>query len=59
MNPRRNMPKHILNKMKKVKDKEKILKATRKKQQMTYKGISIKLSANFFQQNSTGLMGVA
>ena len=41
------MPRHILIKLRKIKDKEKILKATREKQQVTYKGISIRLSADF------------
>ena len=47
INPRRNMPRHILIKLTKTKDKEKILKATREKQQITYKGIPIRLSADF------------
>ena len=33
------MPRHILIKLTKIKDKENILKATREKQQITYKGI--------------------
>ena len=37
-NPRRNTPKHILIKLTKVKHKERILKAAREKQQVTYKG---------------------
>ena len=47
INPRRNMPRHILIKLTKNKYREKILKATREKQQTTYKGISIRLSADF------------
>ena len=35
INPRRNMPKHILVKLSKIKYKEKILKAAREKQQIT------------------------
>ena len=46
VNPRRNMPRHILIKLSKIKSKEKILKATRKKQQITYKGIPIRLTAD-------------
>ena len=46
-NPRRNMPRHILFKLTKIKDKEKIVKATRENQQITYKGIPISLSADF------------
>ena len=40
------MPRHILIKLKKTKRKEKILKAARKKQQVTYKGNSIPLTAD-------------
>ena len=47
MNPRRNIPRHILIKLTKIKDKEKLLRATREKQQITYKGIPIRLSADF------------
>ena len=45
-NPRRNMPRHILIKLSKIKYKEKILKATREKQQITYEGIPIRLTAD-------------
>ena len=38
---------HILIKMTKIKDKEKILKAAREKKQMTYRGTLIRLSADF------------
>ena len=38
INPRRNMPEHILIKLTKTKHKERILKAAREKQQATYKG---------------------
>ena len=46
VNPRRNMPRHILIKQSKIKYKEKILKAEREKQQITYKGIPIRLTAD-------------
>ena len=46
INPRRNMPRYILIKLSNFKYKEKILKAARKKQQITYKGIPIRLTAN-------------
>ena len=46
-NPKKNTPRHILIKLTKIKFKEKILKAAREKQQITYKGIPIKLSADF------------
>ena len=44
INPKRNMLRHILIKLSKTKYKEKILKAAREKQQITYKGISIRLT---------------
>ena len=47
MNPRRNTPTHILIKQSKIKYKEKILKAAREKQQVTYKGIPMRLTADF------------
>ena len=46
LNPRRNMPKHILIKLTKIKQEEKILKAAREKQQITYKGIPVRLTAD-------------
>ena len=46
INPRRNMPRHILIKLSKIKYKEKILKAAREKQQITHKGIPIRLMAD-------------
>ena len=45
-NPRRNMPRHILIELSKIKYKEKLLKAAREKQQITYKGISIRLTVD-------------
>ena len=38
INPRRNMPRHILTKLTKTKHKERMLKAAREKQQVTQKG---------------------
>ena len=46
INPRRSMPRHILIKLAKTKHKERILKAAREKQQVTYKGNPIRLTAN-------------
>ena len=45
--PRRNTPRHIVIKLAKIKDKEKLLKAAREKQQITYKGTPIRLTADF------------
>ena len=39
--PKRTTPRHIIIKISKVKEKEKILKAAREKQRVTYKGIPI------------------
>ena len=47
INPRRNRLRHILIKLTKIKHKEKLLKAAREKQQITNKGIPIRLSADF------------
>ena len=38
---------HIVIKQTKIKDRDKILKATREKRQVTYKGTCIRLSADF------------
>ena len=46
INPRRNMPRHILIKLTMTKHKERILKAAREKQQVTYKGNPICLRAD-------------
>ena len=40
------MPRHILIKLSKIKYKEKVLKAARENQQITYKGIPIRLTAD-------------
>ena len=47
INPRRNTPRHVLIKLTKIKDKEKILKVAREKKQITYKGPLIRLLADF------------
>ena len=47
INPRRNTPRHIVIKLAKIKDKEKLLKAGREKRQITYKGTPIRLTADF------------
>ena len=46
INPRRNTPRHILIKLTKTKHKERILKAAREKQQVTYKGNPTHLTAD-------------
>ena len=52
MNPRKPTPRHIIIKMPKVKDKERISKAAREKQLVTYRGVPIRLSADFSKETS-------
>ena len=59
INPRQNTPRHILIKLMKIKHKEQILKAAREKQQVTYKGISMKLTPGSFRRNSSGQKAMA
>ena len=47
VNPKRPTPRHIIIKMEKFKDKERMLKAARETQLSTYKGAPIRLSADF------------
>ena len=49
-NPRRNTPRHIQIKLTKIKHKERLLKAVREKQQATYKGNSICLTADLLAE---------
>ena len=46
-NAKRRTARHIIIKMTKFQDKERILKATRDKQEVTYKGAPIRLAADF------------
>ena len=46
INPRRNTPRHILIKLTKIKHKEQLLKAATEKQQITHKGIPIRITAD-------------
>ena len=48
---RNNTPRHIIVKLPKIKDK-KILKAARQNKTVTYKGVSIKLSADLLKETS-------
>ena len=50
MDPKRNTLKHIIIKLPKSKDKERILKAAREKERVTYKGVPIRLSADFSKE---------
>ena len=47
LDPKRNTPRHII-KLPKIKDKERILKATRGKERVSYKGVPIRSSQRSF-----------
>ena len=50
MDIKRCTPRHIIIKKPKVKDKERILKAVREKQLVPYRGVPIRLSADFSKE---------
>ena len=47
---RKHTPRHIIITLPKIKDKERILKAVREKETVTYTGVSIRLSADFSKE---------
>ena len=50
MDPRKHIPRHIIIPSPKIKDKERILKAAREKETVTYKGVPLRLSADFSKE---------
>ena len=50
LDPRRNTPRHIIITLPKMKDTERILKTTREKETVTYRGVPIGLSAAFSKE---------
>ena len=50
LDPRRNTPRHIVITLPKIKGKETILKAARAKQTVTYKGVPMRLAADFSKE---------
>ena len=50
LDPRKHTPRHIIITLSKMKDKEIILKAAREVETVTYKGVPIRLSADFSKQ---------
>ena len=48
--PRKHTPRHIIITLSKIKDKERIFKAAREKETIMYKGVPIRLSANFSKE---------
>ena len=50
LDPRRNTPRHIIITLPNMKQKERILEAAREKETITYKGLPIRLSADFSKE---------
>ena len=50
MDSKRSTPRHIIIKMPKVKDKERMLKAAREKKSVIYTGVPIRLSADLSKE---------
>ena len=50
LDPRRNTPRHIIITFPKIKQKVRILEAARNKDTVTYKGVPIRLSADFSKE---------
>ena len=50
MNPKIPTLKHIIIEMPKVKDKERLLEAAREKQRITYRGVPVRLPADFSKE---------
>ena len=50
LDPRKNTPRHIIITLPKIKNKERLLKAAREKETVTYKGVPIRLAADFSKQ---------
>ena len=50
LDPWRNTPRHIIITLAKMKEKERILQAAREKDTVTYKGVPIRLSADFSKE---------
>ena len=50
LDPKRNTARHIIITLPKIKDKERILKAAREKETVTYKGVPVRLSADSSKQ---------
>ena len=50
LDQRKHTPRHIIMTLPKIKDKERILKAIREKEIVTYRGVPIRLAANFSKE---------
>ena len=50
LDPRKHTPRHIITTSPKIKEKDRILKAAREKETITYNGVPIRLSAEFSKE---------
>ena len=50
MDPRKHTPRHIIITLPKIKEKERILKAPKEKETVTYKGVPIRISADLSKE---------
>ena len=57
LDPRKHTPRHILITLSRIKDKEKILNAAREKETVTYKGVPVRLSADFSEKTLQATSG--
>ena len=57
MDPRKHTPRHIVITLAKIKEKERIFKAAREMETVTYKGVPIRLLADFSKETSQARRG--
>ena len=57
LGPRKHTPRNIIIKLAKIKDKERILKAARETETITYKGAPIRLSTDFSKETLQATRG--
>ena len=50
LGPKKTTPRHIIITLPKIKEKERIFKAAREKETVTYKGVPIRLAADFSKE---------
>ena len=50
LDPRKHTPRHIRIELPKIKDKERVLKAAREKERVSYKKVPIRLSADYSKE---------
>ena len=50
LDPKKHTPRHIIITLPKIKNKERFLKASRREERVTYKGVPIRLSADFSKE---------